>query len=394
MSKYLALNFVFGVVVFFIGICKVLSIDLDDSQMLEELLNPQESQSIQVRALRRELLKKVQEALERLEDEEEYQRANEALSRWNAIPEQKRNLQSLARAGYIKTLPDEEDDSNYKRSIANLAKNGQLPKRPDEQKRGIESLARNGDLRLRRELQGLLENLNDKRHIGSLARSYDLPFNGKRSLSSLAKSGDLLKHAQYKRSPNSQETVEAGASNTISKQSPDNLQPLSEDKGAPSGESKRGKREAADYYYENGNENYSPVYQNTYDYDDLIQDLHDAYPEVGKRFLGSVAKSGWFRPSSSISSKYMTPEKRHIGALARLGWLPSFRHIRRFNRSGRSTSSDDTCRETSSDGETEVNSNSEDPSLLLASNRRIIYQTPSENNFVRRVFYHPLTTKY
>ncbi|XP_028129246.1 neuropeptide-like 1 isoform X2 [Diabrotica virgifera virgifera] len=301
MSKYLALNFVFGVVVFFIGICKVLSIDLDDSQMLEELLNPQESQSIQVRALRRELLKKVQEALERLEDEEEYQRANEALSRWNAIPEQKRNLQSLARAGYIKTLPDEEDDSNYKRSIANLAKNGQLPKRPDEQKRGIESLARNGDLRLRRELQGLLENLNDKRHIGSLARSYDLPFNGKRSLSSLAKSGDLLKHAQYKRSPNSQETVEAGASNTISKQSPDNLQPLSEDKGAPSGESKRGKREAADYYYENGNENYSPVYQNTYDYDDLIQDLHDAYPEVGKRFLGRLPQMG--KPKSTVTPK-------------------------------------------------------------------------------------------
>lgn len=59
---------------------------------------------------------------------------------------------------------------------------------------------------------------------------------------------------------------------------------------------------------------------------------------------GSVAKSGWFRPYSSSTRFTSSPEKRHIGALARLGWLPSFRHVRRFNRSGRSTSSDDICR--------------------------------------------------
>lgn len=61
---------------------------------------------------------------------------------------------------------------------------------------------------------------------------------------------------------------------------------------------------------------------------------------------GSIAKSGWFQPSSGSSkySGFMLPEKRHIGSLARLGWLPGFRHVRRFNRSGRSPNSDDICR--------------------------------------------------
>lgn len=53
-------------------------------------------------------------------------------------------------------------------------------------------------------------------------------------------------------------------------------------------------------------------------------------------YIGSVAKSGWFKASSS-------PEKRHIGALARLGWLPTLRNTRRFNRSYRSPT-DDSCR--------------------------------------------------
>lgn len=47
----------------------------------------------------------------------------------NNLPyEMKRNLESLARAGYIKTLPDEdENDLGAKRNIATLAKNGDFP---------------------------------------------------------------------------------------------------------------------------------------------------------------------------------------------------------------------------------------------------------------------------
>ncbi|XP_057656298.1 neuropeptide-like precursor 1 isoform X1 [Diorhabda carinulata] len=391
MSKFLELNFVFGIIVFFIKSSRVLSYDIiDQNQVLLELLSPQENPSIHVQALRRELLKKVQEALEKLDDEKDYQKAREALARWNSLPEQKRNLQSLAKNGYIRTIPDEEPDQ-YKRSLAKMTINEQLTQQLEEQKRGLESLARNGDLRYRKEQE--LNNFSNKRHISSLARNFELPQSGKRSLSSLAKSGDLYKHSQYKRN------AETSIPNTGSKQSSNNpigyKEPLSENKKI-SDDSKRSKRQV-DYYYDNGNENYLPVYQNAYDYDDLMQDVHDADPDVSKRFLGSVAKSGWFRPSSSssssMSSKYLNPDKRHIGSLARLGWLPSFRHIRRFNRSGRSASEINTCRETSPDGETEVDGHSDDASVLLRPLRRL-HRLPEENGFIRRVFYHPLTTKY
>lgn len=51
--------------------------------------------------------------------------------------------------------------------------------------------------------------------------------------------------------------------------------------------------------------------------------------------IGSIARGGgWYRSPS----RFRPPSKRHIGALARLGWLPAFRTVRRFNRSGRSAS--------------------------------------------------------
>lgn len=97
---------------------------------------------MQVQALRRDVLKKFQEALERLEeqeDERDYKRSLSSLAAWNNLPEHKRSLEALARAGYLKTMPDEEDgDASYKRSIAILAKNGQLPMPDDGHKRGKE----------------------------------------------------------------------------------------------------------------------------------------------------------------------------------------------------------------------------------------------------------------
>lgn len=55
--------------------------------------------------------------------------------------------------------------------------------------------------------------------------------------------------------------------------------------------------------------------------------------------IGSVARSGWFRPAanSRFEDQVTAPvAKRHIGALAKLGWLPALRSARRFSRSGRS----------------------------------------------------------
>ncbi|CAG9865105.1 unnamed protein product [Phyllotreta striolata] len=382
MHSAVSMNFAFGILVFLLGVYKVSTYDIDGNQVLEELLSPQENPSIQVRALRRELLKKVQEAIDRLDDEEGYQ----ALMRLNGLPD-KRNLEALARAGYIKTMPEEEeDDANYKRSIANLAKNGQLPRQADEQKRGLESLARNGDLHSRN-VQTLWENLADKRHLGSIIKNYDVPPMSKKSLSSLAKAGDLnRKHAQYKRSP------QAGSgnrlSNAISKQSSGDLRRLFDDKNGMG--AARGKREA-DYYYD---ENYTPVYQNAYDDDDdddVIRDLHQAYPGIGKRFLGSAMRSG-FRPTASAKSGYPNPEKKHIGSLARLGWLPTFRHIRRFNRSGRSSVGE--CRASSSNGEAQVDGDAQNASILLKSSDGYSYKSPGESAYLKRIFYHPNVSKF
>nr|CAH7734478.1 unnamed protein product [Callosobruchus chinensis] len=153
------------------------SCDMDIESTLRTLLTDQETSSMQVQALRRDLLRKIQEILERkaLEDEESYyKRSLAALAASNNLPG-KRNLEALARNGYIKTLPEEEDP-NYKRSIANLAKNGQFPLRQEEPKRGIASLARNGDLRPpRKDIQDMIDDLYGKRNIASLARNYELP---------------------------------------------------------------------------------------------------------------------------------------------------------------------------------------------------------------------------
>jgi len=53
------------------------------------------------------------------------------------------------------------------------------------------------------------------------------------------------------------------------------------------------------------------------DYDD-----QDEIVLPAKRFLGSLARSGWF-PTNIRRSTYYSPSKRHIGAVARMGWLPT-----------------------------------------------------------------------
>lgn len=91
----------------------------------------------------------------------------------------KRNVAAMARLGLIRP-------NDAKRSIATLAKNGQLPSRePDTDelgdsqwndfKRNIGSVARGGTI-------------TGKRNIGTLARDYVLP-QGKRNLPSILRSG-------------------------------------------------------------------------------------------------------------------------------------------------------------------------------------------------------------
>lgn len=95
-----------------------------------------------------------------------------------AILNGKRNVAAMARLGLIREAT--------KRSLATLAKNGQLPFRePDNDdeynpynnnKRNIGSIARGGTM-------------SGKRNVGSLARDYVLPSTGKRNLPSILRSG-------------------------------------------------------------------------------------------------------------------------------------------------------------------------------------------------------------
>lgn len=119
-------------------------------------------------------------------DGEQEKRSLAALARSGSLqqPNGKRNVASMARLGLMHpTMAD-----NIKRSLATLAKNGQLPSRePDaddlsesqwsEYKRNIGSLARSGNIAA------------GKRNIAALARDYVLPTNGKRNLPSILRSG-------------------------------------------------------------------------------------------------------------------------------------------------------------------------------------------------------------
>lgn len=109
-------------------------------------------------------------------------------------------LNSYARdADYYEQAEDDE-----KRSIATLAKNGQLPSRePDTEmdsigeddnghKRNIASMARTGMIGGKRNIQSIARQLqysNGKRNIGSLMRNNMFPGSGKRNIASLARSG-------------------------------------------------------------------------------------------------------------------------------------------------------------------------------------------------------------
>nr|QHB80560.1 neuropeptide-like precursor1 transcript a [Carabus violaceus] len=389
--------------------------------------------SMQVQALKRELYRYLEA---KLEEDELTKRSLSSLVRDGKLPYlPKRNLEALARSGYLKpALDDDMENDDLKRSIANLAKNGQLPtfqKTDDEQtKRGIQSLARNGDLPGKREIDNLLSALYEKRNIGALARGFNFPVAGKRYIGALARTGDLRYMTQDdddfydkrniasivrnsgKRSiaslvrsnnlPNGNRYIfdefkrniasiartmgsrysgkravptaallrqDSYMNGADTKHYDDETQLTKNDNDNDTNENdtaeekrniaslkaqmkpkfkravnendtvSRNKRQASNYW-EPSEEYPVPVYQNNnvYDYEELMHALTGVYPNTEKRFLGSVARSGWFRSPSSSSSRFRSPTKRHIGSLARLGWLPALRSARRFNRSGRSAS--------------------------------------------------------
>ncbi|XP_019771539.1 neuropeptide-like 1 isoform X4 [Dendroctonus ponderosae] len=275
------------------------SCDLDIPESLRILLDPQETDSIQVQALRRQLLRKLQLdchnlELAELEDAKNY-KSLASLAGWGNIPaEHKRNLEALARAGtWYKNPPeiDQSEDANYKRSMEVLLKNGPAPLMPESlenQKRGIESLARNGDFLRRQPFQSFLNSQDYKRNIASLARAYSFPVGstagfGKRSIGSIARNGNL---PYFYGKRNIQSLARDGA---LGKRSADYMERPADKRNIQSIKAQQRNKRQADYF-----EN-ELVYQMPADYEDILQDLaasQDAYPVEDKRFLGRIPQMG------------------------------------------------------------------------------------------------------
>ncbi|KAL1498375.1 hypothetical protein ABEB36_009183 [Hypothenemus hampei] len=274
------------------------SYDFDTAEALRILLLPEENDSIQVQALRRQLLKQLSNLLQpnvefaEQPDDGNYRRTLASLDLWNDLPEEhKRNIEALARSGMAcRMFPElEPQDSTYKRSIEILAKNGQHPlvRQPIEnQKRGIEALARNGDLHRPPNYQIQQGNMDYKRNLANLARTYNFPVSngqsyGKRSLGSLAKNGELpFRYGKR----NIQSLARDGVIGKRSIDSDDS--PL--DKRNIQSLKQRNKRQAD--YFEN-----EMVYQIPItDYEDYLQELSSqgSYPVEDKRFLGRIPQMG------------------------------------------------------------------------------------------------------
>lgn len=229
--------------------------------------------------------------------EEELSQYKRSYVGWDGSP-YKRNVEALARAGYLKTLPEDEDDtdSSLKRSIANLAKNGQIPifHSGRDSKRGIEALARNGELHHKREPQGFY----DKRYLGSLAKNFDLPSYGKRFVGTLARDGvkvngkrnaaALLRQDSYERDEeNKNEEDSDGSKRNIGSVKAQFGRKFKREVQGDEEKKNRNKREVD--YYDDLNEEYPvPVYQNQnlYEFEKFFNALMGTDADRNKRFLG------------------------------------------------------------------------------------------------------------
>ncbi|XP_054266807.1 neuropeptide-like 1 isoform X2 [Macrosteles quadrilineatus] len=164
----------------------------DVDTLIDELLTAEELRKIRLQALREELLKQQEEE----DDEDIEKRSLASLVRSGSLPisGDKRSIASMAKAGYLRSPNNHMSDDYDKRGISSLARNGQLP--AFGKRGGISSIMRNGYSYQKRNFDSDLDSLlldeydvDDKRNVASLARSYNLPAMGKRNIASFARNG-------------------------------------------------------------------------------------------------------------------------------------------------------------------------------------------------------------
>ncbi|XP_053679097.1 neuropeptide-like precursor 1, partial [Anopheles nili] len=348
--------------------------------LLRDLTYPDETYKMHATALRNQLRHILEhdpsENYQNVDDGSEYsgspfedKRSYHSLVRDGGAFE-KRNVGALPRAGLLKNQPE-----YLKRSLATLAKNGQLPSRdpesedttPDdewsEDKRNIASAFKSGYM------------LNSKRNIASLARKYELP--GKRNIQSLLRTG-MLPSIAPKRNIQSlaRDNALTGYGNVDKRNIqtlvrdwslPRQSNKLSEGSSSTSDNEKRniqslknmqahGRKKRSMYYdeiEESSPEVLEPVYQTApLDYEELMDAMVQTYPFYNsdnhleeKRFLDVLKNDdttfhGVDGADWKLSLLTMPIIKRHLASIVRSGWTPSFRPSRgnRFSRAGRARS--------------------------------------------------------
>ncbi|XP_031354786.1 neuropeptide-like 1 isoform X2 [Photinus pyralis] len=327
-------------------------------RLLKPILSPPEDRTIQAQALRMRLMNLIRQGLDEQVDNGLEEKG------WDDMAT-KRSLQSLAREGYLRPSEESADDGDLKRSIQSLARMNQFPVQSDDLKRSISSLARNGELiNNRREMEELLDEINAKRNIGSLARDFNFPSYGKRFLGSLARSGDLsrfesgkrniasivrngkrnlpegyddykrniaslargggkfvgkrnvaalLRQDNYVNEQNRHDTDSTHSPDVEGEEATESKRNLPSIKAGYKPKFKRSTPYTGDYtlrskretdYYDGSNEEYlQPVYQNqnSREYDEILQALAEAYPNNDKRFLGRLPQMG--KPKTTPSPK-------------------------------------------------------------------------------------------
>ncbi|KAL9920103.1 neuropeptide-like precursor 1 isoform 1-T1 [Glossina fuscipes fuscipes] len=316
--------------------------------IINQLINPSPQYRMHVAALRNQLRNILQERQFEQGEEQNLLDENDDYGR----EEDKRSVAALAAQGLL-NHNHKAAAAAAKRSLATLAKNGQLPTTdpniiPDdeeertEDKRYVGALARSGGL------AGY-----GKRNIGTLARDYQLPQNGKRNLATMARLGMLGNRYPTKRNLaalaryNSQRYYDMAEKRSLAalKASPVH---------GGGFQQKRADIDDEDEVYIPAEYNYvdpAAYYWNYATYADL--DWGD-FGRAQKRFLDTSKDPELFGIENAVplpeednveefaedevndvrNDLRAQPSKRHIGSVYRSGFLPSYRALRGFTGGG------------------------------------------------------------
>ncbi|CAD7012516.1 unnamed protein product [Ceratitis capitata] len=353
--------------------------DLD--ALINRLVYPNPVYQLHASALRSQLRNALLERQLAAAAEENELASNAAAPDYDYFDEDKRSVAALAAQGML----------HPKRSLATLAKNGQLPSLPDpedveptapnEDKRYVGSLARSGGFAT-----------YGKRNIGTLARDYQLPQNGKRNLATLARLG-LLTRGEGGNKRNMAAVARYNSHGRQATLAPTDKRNIGALKASPvhGVQQKRGEEDEvylpASFF--GADADYAEFVPNYWLYPSYADLDWGDFGRAQKRFLDTSRDPELFGienapppadyndympyidgldPGEEIAllpppedpynytttppdgAPYGPPQKRHIGAVYRSGFLPSYRSLRstigsyggygggggsRFSRSGR-----------------------------------------------------------